>query len=74
MTAAREVTGGSEDTGSASDAQRAGGHGRLAPRAEAAVLVGLPLTRHLGLVGGPVLAKNSNGVDATLMAGLRYGF
>jgi hypothetical protein len=57
----------------------------FAPRAEAALLIALPLGRHLGLVGGPVItatsldhAMNDRGhepqVDVTLEAGLRYRF
>lgn len=42
--------------------------------AEAAVLVGLPLGRHLGLVAGPVLTSEARAVDVTGLAGVRYGF
>ena len=65
-------------------------HPEIAPRAEAALLVALPLTRRLGLVAGPILsATHDRGdpldvgrdghhdkpeVDARFMAGLRFGF
>ncbi len=48
----------------------------LAPRAEAALLVGLPLTRHLGVVAGPELTASGVGRDHQVaveaFAGLRY--
>ena len=56
----------------------------VTPRAEASLLVGLPLSHHLGIVAGPVLTSSaldhvliehghdSAAVDATLFAGLRY--
>ena len=55
-----------------------GGH-RLGMRAEAAVLVGLPLGKHLGVIAGPVVSAGKpeageKAVDAQLMAGLRYRF
>lgn len=55
-----------------------GGHG-FGPRAEAALLVGLPLGRHLGIVAGPVVSatkaeRDEPAVNAALMAGLRYRF
>lgn len=55
------------------------GHGRLGMRAEAAVLVGLPLGRHLGLVAGPVISAGKpeageKAVTAQVMGGLRWGF
>ncbi len=65
-------------------------HPEIAPRAEAALLVALPLTKRLGLVAGPILsATHDQGdrlggddeghhdkpeVDARFMAGLRFGF
>lgn len=57
-------------------------HPRLGMRAEAAVLVGLPLGKHLGLVAGPVLSAEKpeagedkkRAVDAQVMAGLRWRF
>lgn len=52
-----------------------------APRAEAAVLVGLPLGHNLGIAAGPILRASGldhlerggeKSVDVTLFAGLRY--
>jgi hypothetical protein len=69
---ARTTTG---DTGGESSH----GHGMQGIRAagEAALLVGLPLGRHIGLVGGPTLTTTDVGkhgqVDATMFAGLRCG-
>ena len=36
---------------------------RLAPRAEAALLIGLPLTKHLGVFAGPVITATKNRDD-----------
>lgn len=61
---------------------------RFAPRAEAALLVGLPLTKHLGLFGGPVISAtrdreadrqdggrhHGGSVDKAMTAGLRWSF
>jgi hypothetical protein len=63
-----------------------GGDGGASPRAEAALLVGLPLGERFGLVAGPVVSTSDRGepamprgrggasVETTVMAGLRYGF
>lgn len=62
-------------------------HRRIAPRAEAALLVGLPLTKRLGLLAGPVISTTGRGqcgdgdddqgkreVRKAVMAGLRFRF
>jgi len=66
-----------------------GGHRHLAMRGEAALLVGLPLTKHLGLIAGPVISTSRDGgerhgdgdhqrgeheIAKEIMAGLRYRF
>lgn len=62
-TIARTVTGGDPQV----DQRR--GHGDWAPHAEAAILVGLPLTKHLSVFAGPVLSSDAetgerdNGAD-----------
>ena len=56
-----------------------GGAG-VAPRAEAALLLGLPLGHHLGIAAGPVITTSAldhghgrgDAVDVTLFAGLTY--
>jgi hypothetical protein len=53
--------------------------GRLGMRAEAAVLVGLPLGKRLGLIAGPVITAGKpeageTAVDGKLLAGLRFRF
>ncbi len=62
-------------------------HRRIAPRAEAALLVGLPLTKRLGLLAGPVISTTGRGhcdnaedddgkreVRKAVMTGLRLRF
>lgn len=53
---ARTVTG----TDTAPDGD---GHPKLAPRAEAALLLGLPLTKHLGVFAGPVITASHDTDD-----------
>jgi hypothetical protein len=61
------------------------GHRRFSPRAEAALLIGLPLTKRLGLLAGPVISTTGRGhsggdeherpeVTKAVMAGLRFRF
>ncbi len=77
-TLARTTTGDPTTTDPSATNDRHG-HGRLGMRAEAAVLVGLPLGKHLGLVAGPVISAGKpeageKAVTAQVMGGLRWGF
>lgn len=77
-TIARSTTGDPTTT-DPSTANDRHGHPRLGMRAEAALLVGLPLGKHLGLVAGPVVSAGKpeageKAVSAQVMGGLRWGF
>ena len=72
-----KVTAIARTTGSAAERD---GDPRVTPRAEAALLVGLPLGRHLGVIAGPVISTSKlevdhrGAVETTMTGGLRYRF
>ena len=74
---ARTVGGTTGTTGTTTGTPTDGDHdrhrgGRASAFGEAALLVGLPLGRHLGVVAGPIATSGERSVDVTLFAGLRY--